>query len=647
MLRRGGSNVIIRAILGITVLLFVATGRAFAQQEGHHEAIDNAYREWVEATNAKDLNRWASFLAPNPLFLPPNHPALHGELEIREFYARMFADSLFSLNCRQEQIEVATAKDMAWSTGICEATFTGPDGDPARGSSKWAKVWRRLPGGNWKCALNSWSANGLSGGGDSGPTGRPRPAQELGNEINAWIENEDLVGAELLIIRDGEVVVHEAYGWDDRQAGTQLQKGLIYSLASLTKPVTALMILMLVDDGILSLDDPVSRYVPGFAGDPRATVHDLLAQTSGDGGEHGDGAYNVYDFETLEGWVHDWAATEATAEYGEFRYSNFKYAALAYIAQHVSGVPFGELVTRRILEPLGMDDSYVAFAPDSSWAGRVATSYTWDEKTGRYELFWAPDEPQRWAFFPAAFGLWGTAEDYAKFVTLWFDYGVAEGRRLVSETLVRSALTPQGFQDGESVYGYGWFVDSVRTDDDLPLSFRHSGGRGTLAIGYPSDRGIVLYFTQSEIPPAHHRALSNRIEMSGIFHHPGPDMVWAATAGFAEASLDDVGQGDYEGLYRGTVDWLDGVDWEVRVWEADEVLQMSGGRRGSLLHQGAHLVLLGSDRFVLGRYLDGDLIGVDPPAQVRFLREAGQIAGLEVSIDGEVAFMKCAAYGRM
>ena len=157
---------IIRAILGITVLLFVATGRAFAQQEGHHEAIDKAYREWVEATNAKDLNRWASFLAPNPLFLPPNHPALHGELEIREFYARMLADSLFSLNCRQEQIEVATAKDMAWSTGICEATFTGPDGDPARRSSKWAKVWRRLPGGNWKCALNSWSANGPSGGGD-------------------------------------------------------------------------------------------------------------------------------------------------------------------------------------------------------------------------------------------------------------------------------------------------------------------------------------------------------------------------------------------------------------------------------------------------------------------------------------------------
>jgi len=161
-MRRGGGKVIIRAILGITVLLLFATGRAFAQQGVHHKAIDNAYRDWVDATNAKDLIRWASFLAPNPLFLPPNHPALHGELEIRDFYARLFADSLFSLNCRQEHVEVAEAEDMAWSTGSCEATFTDPDGDAARGSSKWAKVWLRLPNGDWKCTLSSWSLNGPS-----------------------------------------------------------------------------------------------------------------------------------------------------------------------------------------------------------------------------------------------------------------------------------------------------------------------------------------------------------------------------------------------------------------------------------------------------------------------------------------------------
>jgi ketosteroid isomerase-like protein len=154
------------AILGITLLLPSATGQAFAQQELHREAIDNAYRDWVDATNAKDLTRWASFLAPDPLFLPPNHPALRGELAVRDFYARSFADSRFSLKCRQERVEVAEAQDMAWSTGSCEATFTGSDGEAARGSSKWAKVWIRLPNGDWKCKLNSWSLNGTSEGGD-------------------------------------------------------------------------------------------------------------------------------------------------------------------------------------------------------------------------------------------------------------------------------------------------------------------------------------------------------------------------------------------------------------------------------------------------------------------------------------------------
>ena len=470
-------------------------------------------------------------------------------------------------------------------------------------------------------------------------SGLPLHAQDVGNEIGSWIANGDLVGAELLIIRDGETVLHEAYGWDDREARTPLRTDLIYSLASLTKPVTALAVLMLVEDGTLSLDDPVSRHIPDFAGDPRATVHDLLAQTSGDGGEHGNGAYNVYDFETLRDWVEDWAVVEATADYGEFAYSNFNYAALALIAERASGIPFGEIVTRRILEPAGMEDTYVSFSPDSSWAGRVATSYTWDEEAGRYELFWRPDQPQRWNFFPAAFGLWGTAADYAKFVTLWFDLGVAGGQRLVSETMLRAALTPHGLANGEPVYGYGWFVGPPREDGGLPLSFRHSGGRGTYAAGYPDERGIVLYFTQSGDAPGHHLAFSSWIEMSGLFEYPGPDMVWVEETNIREIYLTVTQQADYVGLFRGTVPWLAEADWEVEISLRHGVLQMSRGRSGSLPRHRVHLVPIGDDLFVFGRYEDGDLVGVDLPARVKFLREDGRVTRLEVSVGGEVAFV--------
>jgi uncharacterized protein (TIGR02246 family) len=150
--------VVAGAILGVTLLSPVATGQTFARQEAHRKAIEKAYADWVDAANDKDLNRFASFLAPDALFLPPNHPALRGERAIRNFYSLLFADSRFSLRCRQERVEVAKSEELAWSTGTCELTFTGPDGDADQDSSKWVKVWKRLSNGEWKCAVSSWSS---------------------------------------------------------------------------------------------------------------------------------------------------------------------------------------------------------------------------------------------------------------------------------------------------------------------------------------------------------------------------------------------------------------------------------------------------------------------------------------------------------
>ena len=150
--------VVAGAILGVTLLSPVATGQTFARQEAHREAIEKAYTDWVDAANAKDLNRWASFLAPDALFLPPNHPVLRDEQAIRDFYSRLFADSRFSLRCRQERVEVAKSEELAWSTGTCHATITGPDGEAAQGSTKWVKVWKKQSNGEWKCRVNSWSS---------------------------------------------------------------------------------------------------------------------------------------------------------------------------------------------------------------------------------------------------------------------------------------------------------------------------------------------------------------------------------------------------------------------------------------------------------------------------------------------------------
>ena len=157
-MKRFGHAITVGTIFWLGLPMLFAAGTIYGQPGPHEEAIDKTYRDWVEATNAKDLERWASFLAPGAIFLPPNSPALKDEKAIKNFYAQSFSDSRFSLDCRQESVEVARSEDFAWSTGHCEATFTAPDGREGHGKSKWAKVWKRLSNGEWKCTLNSWSS---------------------------------------------------------------------------------------------------------------------------------------------------------------------------------------------------------------------------------------------------------------------------------------------------------------------------------------------------------------------------------------------------------------------------------------------------------------------------------------------------------
>ena len=81
-------------------------------------AIEKLYPAWVETTRSRDLEAFASFLAPGAHFQPPDHPALQSRQEIMEFYRKLYEDPQFALNCRQQQVEVAASGDMAWSRDL-------------------------------------------------------------------------------------------------------------------------------------------------------------------------------------------------------------------------------------------------------------------------------------------------------------------------------------------------------------------------------------------------------------------------------------------------------------------------------------------------------------------------------------------------
>lgn len=123
-------------------------------------AIENAYNEWVEAANSKDIDRWSAFLAPNSVFLPPSHRPLETNEEIVEYYIALFQDPLFKLQCKQINVQVADSGELAWARGTCRGTFTDSIGEMQHGSSKWTKVWIRLSNGSWKCRLNTWNYDG-------------------------------------------------------------------------------------------------------------------------------------------------------------------------------------------------------------------------------------------------------------------------------------------------------------------------------------------------------------------------------------------------------------------------------------------------------------------------------------------------------
>lgn len=143
--------------LGVTCLAFsfAACSTAFVA-ETDEQSIRETYKAWVEATNEKDIEKWSAFLATSPYFHPADSSPLVNADEITSYYERSFADPRFSLDCRQEYVDVSASGEMAWSRGQCKGTFTGPDGNEKTGTSRWLKVWIKQSDGSWRCRVNVW-----------------------------------------------------------------------------------------------------------------------------------------------------------------------------------------------------------------------------------------------------------------------------------------------------------------------------------------------------------------------------------------------------------------------------------------------------------------------------------------------------------
>lgn len=318
-----------------------------------------------------------------------------------------------------------------------------------------------------------------------------------------------ITGALTLIWRRGGIAHHSMVGQMDRERATPMREDAIFRLYSMTKPVTAVALLMLVEEGRIALDDPVARFIPGFAdlkvqsGETRGdepsramTVLDLLRHTAGfTYGFHNrtpiDAAYRrerIAEMDT-EGGLPAMIAQlqKLPLEYapGAAWIYSVSIDVVGYLIELVSGRTYADFVRENILAPLRMVDTDFLVTADKR--DRFAACYVL--KDGRLELF---DDPQKSAFLApprlqsGGGGLVGTAGDYLRFCRMLLGKGELDGVRLLSPKTI-SLMTANHLPDGAEIADLSPAADA----------FNESGYRG---IGFGLGVAVTLDPARVGIP---------------------------------------------------------------------------------------------------------------------------------------------------
>lgn len=324
------------------------------------------------------------------------------------------------------------------------------------------------------------------------------PTVAVGDDISAgriqarmaeFVSQGVIAGAVTWVTRGGKLVHAAATGFRDLESRTPMTVDTLFRVQSMTKPVTAVAIMLLVDEGRLTLTDPVAKYIPAFPASPTgrlANIRDLLTHTAGLSGDdpselHAIGGKQKLNLAELTPYLLKMKVQWAPGS--RYEYSGPGFNLLGRIVEVVAGESFDLFVARRILEPLGMNDTSFFARPGDR--NRMAHVYRIDGS----RLVSQPDDqsnPETRLPNPAG-GLYSTAADMSRFLDMMRCHGVFEGRRILSQasaevmTRLHTNELPVGSSPATG-YGLGWTV--VRSEyGALSLqsigSYGHGGSWGT------------------------------------------------------------------------------------------------------------------------------------------------------------------------
>jgi len=345
--------------------------------------------------------------------------------------------------------------------------------------------------------------------------------ERLHKAMQGFVDRHEAAGIVTLIARDGRMVDLRAFGWQDVESKKAMRPDTLFRIASMTKPVTSVAVMMLYEEGRFQLTDPIANFIPAFK-DTRVsgpsgtsvaaarpiTIRDLLSHRSGitygflDGGPVGD-AYRktgVSDGLTLtEGSIGEnvdrLARVPLVSQPGTEWHYSLSIDVLGRLVEVVSGTTFDVFLRDRIFRPLRMEDT-AFFVPDEKWS-RFATVYSPDGKGGIRPMkdpeafgntFFSPlafyKAPKR--YFSGGAGLVSTAQDYSRFAQMLLNGGELDGVRLLSPKTVElmtashtSDLPPAGLLGPGSHFGLGF---RVTTDLGATQALGSDGMYGWLGI---------------------------------------------------------------------------------------------------------------------------------------------------------------------
>lgn len=382
----------------------------------------------------------------------------------------------------------------------------------------------------------SWSALAL-------PEGEPEELGFSGDRLDrlprvleGYVEDSQLAGGVVLVAREGRIAHHSAFGFRDIEADDPMATDDLFRIASQTKAIISVAVMMLQEQGQLLITDPLHRYLPEYAETTVAvpdedggyevvpaerpiTIRDLLTHTSGI--SYGSGpAADQWAEAGLQGWytahldepiretVRRMASLPFDAQPGERWVYGYNTDILGALVEVVSGQPLDTFLQERVFAPLGMNDSRFFLTTDPQ-RDRLVTVYS----SGENGLVRAPDEsrmqaqggyaegPQR--NFSGGAGLVSTARDYARFLQMLLNGGELDGTRLLSPKTVQLMTVNHVGELSHFYPGNGFGLGfSVRQDlgsagtPGTPGEYSWLGAYHSIYWVDPVEDLLVVYLTQ-------------------------------------------------------------------------------------------------------------------------------------------------------